>query len=349
MHITMVKKRLASGEACPKCLQAEEVLRGRGLWARIDEVVWAEEGRPESPGMVLAARHGVELAPFFVVRADDGTETVHVSTIRLIKLALQQAATPLSGAPVEGLDGEGLVRAEAELAVAEPIEVVRWALERFGADCAIAFSGAEDVVLVDLAVRTGLPFGVFCLDTGRLHPETYRYLETVRTHYGIALEVLSPEPAAVQDLVRRKGLFSFLEDGHGECCGVRKVAPLKAHLAGQRAWMTGQRRDQSPTRAEVPVVQADPAFRGRGDGPLVKLNPLANWTSEQVWAYIRGREVPFNPLHTRGFKSIGCEPCTRATHPGEHEREGRWWWEEATVRECGLHVAKAAPATAEPT
>jgi len=141
----------------------------------------------------------------------------------------------------------------------------------------------------------------------------------------------------VQQLVRAKGLFSFYKDGHGECCGVRKVEPLTRALAPLSAWITGQRKDQSPgTRANVPVVQLDKAF-STPERPLVKFNPLGHWTSKQVWDYIEIYDVPHNALHARGFVSIGCEPCTRATLPNQHERAGRWWWENNTGRECGLH------------
>jgi phosphoadenosine phosphosulfate reductase len=150
-----------------------------------------------------------------------------------------------------------------------------------------------------------------------------------------------PEPLALEALVRKKGLFSFYEDGHGECCGIRKVGPLKRALAGYRAWITGQRRDQSPaTRGEIAAIEQDATHAGR-DGALVKLNPLARMTADQVWAYIVDEKVPYNPLHERGFRSIGCEPCTRPVLPHEHERAGRWWWEEATKRECGLHLKQA--------
>ena len=181
-------------------------------------------------------------------------------------------------------------------------------------------------------------FRVFCLDTGRLHAETYQFLERVREHYKIEIEAFFPQPEAVQKLVREKGLFSFYKDGHKECCGVRKVEPLVRALRPLKAWVTGQRKDQSPgTRADVPVVQVDPTF-GSPERTLVKFNPLAHWTSKQVWAYIREHDVPYNVLHDRGFSSIGCEPCTRSTNPGQHEREGRWWWEEETMKECGLHA-----------
>jgi phosphoadenosine phosphosulfate reductase len=235
---------------------------------------------------------------------------------------------------VNAEDITGLAR---ELEQRSPPQIVAWALQHFGDDCALAFSGAEDVALIDMAVKAGRSPSVFCLDTGRLHAETYRFIERVRAHYGLEIELLSPDPKALEPFVRRKGLFSFYEDGHKECCELRKVEPLKRALGQRRAWISGQRRDQSPTtRAEVPVVQIDPAFQGRA-GALLKLNPLSAWTSAQTWQYIRQHDVPYNTLHERGFISIGCEPCTRPVHPGQHEREGRWWWEEATQKECGLH------------
>jgi phosphoadenosine phosphosulfate reductase len=257
-----------------------------------------------------------------------------------------EVSRPAMPAPDPKGEVPGLPELISELEGREPQEIVRRALCRFGQDCAIAFSGAEDVVLIDMACRTGLPFSVFCLDTGRLHPETYRFLEQVRTRYGIEIEPIAPDPEALRVFVRKKGLFSFYEDGHQECCSVRKVEPLRRTLSRYRAWITGQRRDQSPTRAHVAHAQVDPAFRGR-DGELLKLNPLSSWTSAMTWAYIRAHDVPYNPLHERGFVSIGCEPCTRPTHPGQHEREGRWWWEESTRKECGLHsVPPDAPVVA---
>ncbi len=221
----------------------------------------------------------------------------------------------------------------------QPQDILALALREFSPEVGIAFSGAEDVVLIDMAVKLGVPVSVFSLDTGRLHPETYQFIEKVRTHYGIVVETFLPQADAVQQLVRAKGLFSFYQDGHTECCGIRKVEPLKRALAPLRAWVTGQRKDQSPgTRAHVPVIQLDRTF-GTPDRPLVKFNPLSHWTSKQVWDYIEIYDVPYNALHNRGFVSIGCEPCTRATTPGQHERAGRWWWEEATKKECGLHIA----------
>jgi len=219
----------------------------------------------------------------------------------------------------------------------EASELMALAIGKYSPNLAIAFSGAEDVVLIDLASRLSEPCRVFYLDTGRLHGETYRFLERVRKHYDVHLEAFLPQPQAVEKLVREKGLFSFFEDGHKECCGIRKVEPLRRALGNLSAWVTGQRRDQSPsTRGRIPVVQIDPTF-STPERALMKFNPLANWTSEQVWEYIHRNKVPFNSLHERGFVSIGCEPCTRPVLPGQHEREGRWWWEDETKKECGLH------------
>jgi phosphoadenosine phosphosulfate reductase len=338
LHVTMIKKRLLSGEPCKKCAEAEGLLRSRGLWERIDSVVWAHEGDASSEGMLLGQRYGAPNAPFFIVKAANGEEQVLTSVLKLMRLLADggspSVAPPTSQPP---LSGDDVARYADQLAHAEPEETLRFLLSRYGSDCAIAFSGAEDVVLIDLASRSGLRYSVFCLDTGRLHPETYRFIDKVRKHYGIEIELMSAQAEPLQAFVRKKGLFSFYEDGHKECCGVRKVEPLKRALTNYRAWVTGQRRDQSPTRAEVAVLQADGGNTGSA-GLLLKANPLANWSSARVWQYIRERNVPYNELHERGFVSIGCEPCTRPVNPGQHEREGRWWWEESTMRECGLHV-----------
>ena len=223
-----------------------------------------------------------------------------------------------------------------EYANKTPQEILEYALNNYSTDIAISFSGAEDVVLVDMAKKIRDDVRVFSLDTGRLHPETYQYINQVRNHYKINIELFYPGTADLEAFVKENGLYSFYTDGHQGCCGVRKVAPLKRVLNTLGAWVTGQRKDQSPsTRTEVAVIQKDPIF---GTGNLVKFNPLANWTTKQVWAYIRENNVPYNPLHAKGFVSIGCEPCTKSVLPNQHEREGRWWWEEATAKECGLHA-----------
>ncbi len=226
---------------------------------------------------------------------------------------------------------------QTELVGKNPRVILKAALAQFD-HIAISFSGAEDVVLIDLALNIRKDISVFCLDTGRLHPETYRYIEQVRKHYGIEIEVLSPNRELLDAFVKTKGLFSFYEDGHSECCGIRKVEPLRRKLANVDAWITGQRKDQSvDTRQTVPEVQIDSAF-STPEHTLIKFNPLLNWTSAQVWDYIEAYQVPYNPLHQQGFISIGCEPCTRAILPNQHERVGRWWWEDSTKKECGLHA-----------
>ncbi|MBA0775076.1 hypothetical protein Gotri_010241 [Gossypium trilobum] len=253
---------------------------------------------------------------------------------------LSHAATTSAPEVSEKVEVEDFEQLAKELNNASPLEIMDKALEKFGNDIAIAFSGAEDVALIEYAKLTGRPFRVFSLDTGRLNPETYRFFDEVEKHYGIRIEYMFPDAVEVQALVRSKGLFSFYEDGHQECCRVRKVRPLRRALKGLRAWITGQRKDQSPgTRAEVPVVQVDPVFEGLdgGDGSLLKWNPVANVDGKDIWNFLRAMNVPVNSLHAQGFVSIGCEPCTRPVLPGQHEREGRWWWEDAKAKECGLH------------
>ena len=243
-------------------------------------------------------------------------------------------------APQESLMSTTLFDVEAlavEYASKSPQDVLKLAFEHFD-DLWLSFSGADDIVVLDMAWKINPNLKVFTLDTGRLHPETYRFLEEVRKHYGIQLEVLSPDQQALEAYVKAKGLYDFYERGHGACCGIRQIAPLRRKLATVDAWITGQRKDQSPgTRSNVPVVEIDGGFSGP-DKQLIKFNPLANYSSEDVWNYIRMLEMPYNKLHERGFISIGCEPCTRPVLPNQHEREGRWWWEEATQKECGLHA-----------
>lgn len=221
-------------------------------------------------------------------------------------------------------------------------KIIHNALKEFD-NIAISFSGAEDVVLIDMAVKAKKNIQVFSLDTGRLHPETYRFMEEVRKHYKINIDILSPDHAALEAFTKEKGLFSFFEDGHKECCSIRKVAPLRKKLHTLNAWITGQRKDQSHgTRTELAIAELDEAF-SLEDKPLYKFNPLANWSSEDVWNYIKMFDVPYNELHTKGYISIGCEPCTRPVLPNQHEREGRWWWEESEHKECGLHASNLIP------
>lgn len=226
----------------------------------------------------------------------------------------------------------------------EAQKILHNAMKEFD-NIAISFSGAEDVVLIDMAIKAKKDLKVFSLDTGRLHAETYRFIEQVRKHYKINIDILSPDRETLESFTREKGLFSFFEDGHKECCGIRKVQPLKRKLATLDAWVTGQRKDQSPgTRNVLAFAEKDSAFSTETKD-LFKFNPLANWSSEDVWNYIKMFDVPYNELHLKGFTSIGCEPCTRPILPNQHEREGRWWWEESDNKECGLHIGNLIPAT----
>ncbi|HEX5014178.1 MAG TPA: phosphoadenylyl-sulfate reductase [Candidatus Limnocylindrales bacterium] len=214
--------------------------------------------------------------------------------------------------------------------------VLQVALDALGRDrLAIASSfGPEDIVLIDLlASLTDRP-RVFTLDTGRLPQETYDLMDQVRRRFGIEIEVFFPDAVSVEGMVVRKGLNLFYDsvENRRECCHVRKVEPLARALATVDGWVTGLRRDQVATRAGVAKAEPDPARPG-----VWKVAPLADWTSERVWAYIRDRDLPYNALHDRGYPSIGCAPCTRAIEPGEDERAGRWWWEQGSVAECGIH------------
>jgi len=194
--------------------------------------------------------------------------------------------------------------------------------------------GAEDMVVLDLIARDGLAIEVFTLDTGRLPRETYALIDAARARYAIAIEVFTPRTEGVHDYIARFGLDGFYEsiEARKACCGIRKVEPLRRALAGRGAWITGLRRDQSDSRTAIEASGYDAALG------LWKYNPLAEWTDADVWSYLREHGVPYNALHDRGYPSIGCEPCTRATRPGEHPRAGRWWWEQEGARkECGLH------------
>jgi phosphoadenosine phosphosulfate reductase len=220
-----------------------------------------------------------------------------------------------------------------------PEEVLSWAIRAFRPRIALASSfGAEDVVLIDMWWRIDPAVRVFTLDTGRLAEETYEVMDRIRERYGIAVAAYFPETAAVEALTRERGFYSFRRSvaERKHCCGIRKVEPLGRALAGLDAWVTGLRREQAGTRAAVQQVERDGTHGG-----ILKVNPLADWSTAQTWEYIRSHEVPYNRLHDHGYPSIGCAPCTRAIRPGEDLRAGRWWWERPESKECGLHVAPA--------
>lgn len=233
------------------------------------------------------------------------------------------------------LSNEFVAALNEELQTKEPKEILSRVKQEIGS-MVVAFSGAEDVYLVHLAAKLTPRPAFLSLDTGRLHSETRQFIEDVRKHYKLDLQILHPNRNEVDLLIKNKGIYSFYKDGHEECCGIRKVNPLRLKLAEFDCWVTGQRKDQSPTRTEVPILEIDTSF-STSDHQVLKLNPLANTSSRQVWDTIRMLEIPYNPLHDRGYVSIGCEPCTKSIGPHQHEREGRWWWEEATIKECGLH------------
>lgn len=193
--------------------------------------------------------------------------------------------------------------------------------------------GIESMVLTDLIARHALPLGIFTLDTGRLPGETYALIDRIREHYALSIDVYYPDGAALEAYVRHNGVNAFYRtlELRQRCCEIRKTEPLARALAGKGAWVTGLRRAQSPTRAHVAVEEFD-ALHG-----LAKFNPLVDWSDADVWDYIRTHQVPYSPLHDRGYPSIGCAPCTRAIEPGEDIRAGRWWWENAEHKECGLH------------
>ena len=193
---------------------------------------------------------------------------------------------------------------------------------------------AEDMVLTDLILKADLPIAIFSLETGRLHAETLAMIDRVKETYDYDIALFRPDPLAVERYVTQNGLNAFYEsvDMRKECCRIRKVEPLGRALAGKRAWITGQRRAQSATRAELAVQEDDLSHA------MQKFNPLTDWSEENVWDYLRSNNVPYNALHDRGFPSIGCEPCTRAVQPGEDVRAGHWWWENPESKECGLHV-----------
>ena len=215
-------------------------------------------------------------------------------------------------------------------------ELVSWAISTYGREFAIATSfQKEGMAIVDLAVRTAGPANcrVFTLDTGRLPEETYQMVERVRERYGVSVETVAPLAEELDQMVAVHGpnLFYRSPELRAHCCEIRKVRPLQRKLAELKAWATGLRREQSESRAGVRKAE-------EVDGRL-RLAPLADWNAEQVDRYIRENGVPVHPLYARGYTSIGCGPCTRAVAPGEDERAGRWWWEQQSRKECGIHFA----------
>ncbi len=226
---------------------------------------------------------------------------------------------------------------EAETLSAQ--EILTWSLKNFSPQIALAcsFGAPEGLVVLDLMHRIDAASRVFVLDTGRLPQATYDLIDRVRDRYDKAVEVVFPRAADLEQMVRTDGFNLFYESVEKRqlCCRIRKVEPLERQLAGLDAWVTGLRRDQGVTRGETPKIEID-----ERRGGLVKVNPIADWTRDDVMAYVRERDVPINRLHAEGYPSVGCAPCSRAVQPGEDSRAGRWWWEHPDTRECGIHVGE---------
>jgi thioredoxin-dependent adenylylsulfate APS reductase len=227
------------------------------------------------------------------------------------------------------------VLAQAELlADAGADEILRWTYSNFARVAVVASLQAESSVIIDLVSKIRPDFRVLTLDTGRLPQETHDMIDRVRERYRIEIDVLQPDADEVRQMVGAHGTNLFLRspDLRRQCCDIRKTRPLDRALRGYDAWITGVRRDQAATRTNTRVVTADAAHNG-----IAKIAPLAAWTKDQVWDYIRANELPYHQLYDQGYTSIGCAPCTRATTAGEDDRAGRWWWEQNEIKECGIH------------
>ena len=230
--------------------------------------------------------------------------------------------------------GELSVEFEGE----EPDVVLEWAIERFAPRISISTAFQTDgAVLLHMAYAIDPSIRVFSVDTGRLPPETYDLVEQMRDRYpGLQLELVEPDPDEISSMVGKHGvdLFKTSVDLRLLCCNLRKVRPLTKHLHSLDAWVTGLRRDQWASRTNIRKVEID-----HDHGAIVKLNPLAEWDEQEVWDYVRERDVPYHSLYDKGYTSIGCAPCTRAIEPGAASRSGRWWWESNAPKECGIHCS----------
>ncbi len=216
-------------------------------------------------------------------------------------------------------------------------DVIEWVVNKFGNKAALSTSlSVEDQVILHMIALTGIHVNVFTLDTGRLFPETYDLIDRTVKKYRIPIRFFFPERQSVEEMVSLNGINLFYDsiENRKKCCLVRKIDPLKRAFTGLDAWICGLRREQSVTRAQMQMFEWD------HQNDLIKINPLIEWTNDQVWAYIRQHHVPYNTLYDKGFQSIGCQPCTRAVMAGEDVRAGRWWWENPESRECGLHSKK---------
>lgn len=219
------------------------------------------------------------------------------------------------------------------------IEALRTLANLFPGEVVFSTSlGYEDQVITDLILSNDIPIRIFTLDTGRMFSETYSVWKKTNDRYGATIDTFFPNASAVETLMSSKGPYSFYDsvENRKECCGIRKVEPLNRALKGQKIWVTGIRAEQSANRQSMPQLEWDEAHS------LYKFHPLMDWTFDEVKQYVKDNNVPYNPLHDKGFVSIGCQPCTRAIQPGEDFRAGRWWWEDNSKKECGLHTHEEA-------
>ena len=217
----------------------------------------------------------------------------------------------------------------------KPEEILSYFLKKYGKEAALSSSlGAEDQVLTDMIFKNDKNANIFTLDTGRLHPETYNVMDETNLKYSVKLNVFFPKNEEIEKLYETQGINGHFEsiDNRKNCCGIRKMEPLKRALKPLKVWFTGLRAAQSMTRTDMPIVEFDENF------DVIKVNPLINWSEEDVWEYIKANNVPYNKLHDQGYPSIGCAPCTRPVKAGEDIRSGRWWWENPEHKECGLHA-----------
>jgi len=218
------------------------------------------------------------------------------------------------------------------------LDILRAAVRDYGKVVYSNSLGAESMVLTDLIWKQVPEIEIFTLDTGRLPEETYNLIERLERRYNRRMRIYYPDPAQLEPLVAKNGINGFY-NGVAEriaCCHVRKVEPFRRAVQGAGAWVTGVRHEQSATRAQAKALDFDAA------NGLAKISPILDWTHDDVWTYIRANKLPYNPLHDKGYPSIGCAPCTRAVEPGADSRSGRWWWENTDSKECGLHPRAAS-------
>ncbi|MFH2142560.1 MAG: phosphoadenylyl-sulfate reductase [Bacteroidota bacterium] len=235
------------------------------------------------------------------------------------------------------MENDTILNLEKELTGKKPEEIINYISQKYSGRVAFSTSlGLEDQALTDMIVKTGKPVKIFTLDTGRLFPETYDLIHKTNKRYNLNIDIYFPDYKDVEKMTGKKGINLFYESVENRklCCHIRKIVPLQRALAGSEIWISGLRREQSVTRENNQLVEWDEKFK------IIKVNPLLNWSLKEVWDYIKENNVPYNPLHDKNFPSIGCQPCTAPVEKGEDIRKGRWWWEDSSGKECGLHLKK---------